>query len=463
MSREQVASAAGRPEARLFAPRENRKQTVRRVVSWLTEYSYRKALLVLVAVALVIGFGAYTITRVREELLPDISFPVITVIARSPGDQPQDITDNVITPVESAVSGLPGVQKTSSTAVSGLGVTMLSYNYGTDLNSAETAVKQALADAHLGSNVSTSILKFDISMIPIVTFSLEGNLSQADLYQLAQSQVVPNLTDLDGVASVSVSGGALNQVVVTLDCQKPLDSGLTYDEVTQALQANNVILPSGGLATGDTVLPLETVAVYKSLDDIRNIGIRTTSPAGAPASVVPLGDIATVAEALAAPNGASRTDGQPAVSIQVTKAKDANTVQVARSVTGELDKIKPSLPQGASFSVFFDQSTFVDPFNQRSRPGRTHRRLVCNHHRLLLPGQLAHDCGDGCLNPAVRAHGRGAARPLGLLVEHHDAGRPHHRHRPRHRRLHRCPREHLPAIWQKGRRRSRQSSPAPAR
>ncbi|MGA2285533.1 MAG: efflux RND transporter permease subunit [Dehalococcoidia bacterium] len=332
---------------------------MRRVVSWLTEYSFRKALLVLVAVALVIGFGAYTITRVREELMPDVSFPVITVIARSPGDQPQNITDTVITPIESAVSGLPGVRKTSSTAVSGLGVTMLSYNYGTDLNAAETAVKQALADARLGSNVSTSILKFDISMIPIVTFSLEGNLSQAELYQLAQSQVVPNLANLDGVASVSVSGGALSNVVVTLDRQKLLDSGLTYDQVAQALEANNVILPSGQLATGDTVLPVETVAVYKSLDDIRNINVRPTPAAGAPTTAARLGDIATVAETSAAPNGASRTDGQPAVSIQVTKAKDANTVQVAHSVTAELDKIEPALPQGASFSVFFDQSTFI--------------------------------------------------------------------------------------------------------
>jgi hydrophobic/amphiphilic exporter-1 (mainly G- bacteria), HAE1 family len=332
---------------------------VRRVVSWLTEYSYRKALLVLVAVVLVVGFGAYTLTRVREELIPDISFPVITVIARSPGDQPQNISQTVITPIEAAVSGLPGVRKTSSTAVSGLGVTMLRYDYGTDLNSAEAAVNRALTDAHLGSNVSTSILKFDISMIPIITFSLQGDLSQAELYQLAQSQVVPNLTDLDGVASVSVNGGALSQVIVTLDRQKLLDSGLTYDQVAQALEANNVILPSGELATGDTVLPVETVAVYKSLDDIRNISIRTTPAAGAPASVVRLGDIATVAEASAAPNGASRTDGQPAVSIQVVKAKDANTVQVAHKVTAELDKIKPTLPQGASFSVFFDQSTFI--------------------------------------------------------------------------------------------------------
>jgi HAE1 family hydrophobic/amphiphilic exporter-1 len=332
---------------------------VRRVVSWLTEYSFRKALLVLVAVVLVVGFGGFTFTRVREELLPDIAFPVLTVVARSPGGQPQDIVQTVTTPIESAVAGLPGLKRTSSTAVSGLGVTMLSFDYGTDLNGVEAAVRQAISSAQLGTNVSTSILKFDVSSIPIVTFSLQGDLSQTELYQLAQSQVVPNLTKLDGVASVSVSGGALTEVVVTLDRQKLLDSGLTYDQVAQALQANNVILPSGQLATGDSVLPLQTVAVYKSLDDIRSIGARPTPAAGSSAGVVRLGDIATVTEAPAASTGASRTDGQPAVSIQVVKEKDANTVQVAHEVTAELDKIKPTLPQGASITVFFDQSTWI--------------------------------------------------------------------------------------------------------
>jgi len=332
---------------------------LRRVVSWLTEYSFRKALLVLVAVVLVVGFGGFTFTRVREELLPDIAFPVLTVVARSPGGQPQDIVQTVTTPIESAVAGLPGLKKTSSTAVSGLGVTMLSFDYGTDLNGAETAVRQAIAGAQLGANVSTSILKFDVSSIPVVTFSLQGDLSQAELYQLAQSQVVPNLTKLDGVASASISGGALTEVVVTLDRQKLLDSSLTYDQVSQALQANNVVLPSGQLTTGDSVLPLQTVAVYKSLDDIRNIGIRTAPAAGAPAGVVRLGDIAAVAEAPAASTGASRTDGQPAVSIQVVKEKDANTVQVAHEVTNELKRVELTLPQGASITVFFDQSTWI--------------------------------------------------------------------------------------------------------
>ena len=332
---------------------------MRRVVSWLTEYSYRKAWLVVLAVVLVVGFGAFTMARVKEELIPDIDFPVLTVIARNSDGQPQDIARTVTTPIESAVTGLPGLKKISSTSVSGLSVTMLSFEYGTDLKGAETAVKEAIANVRLQPNVSTSILKFDVSMMPIVTFSLQGDLSQTELYMLAQSQVVPNLEKLDGVASVSVSGGALTEVVVTLDRQKLLDSGLTYGQVAQALQANNVILPSGQLATGDTVLPIQTVAIYKSLGDIRNIGILTEPVAGSPPGVVRLGDIATVAEAPAASTGASRMDGQPAVSIQVVKAKDANTVQVAHRVTREMERLEPHLPEGASFTIFFDQSTWI--------------------------------------------------------------------------------------------------------
>ena len=193
-------------------------------------------------------------------------------------------------------------------------------------------------------------------------FSVQaGNLNMQGSEVTFDGVTVKNATSNAGSLAVGLVGSSLSFTGAPslTDRQKLLDSELTYDQVAQALEANNVILPSGELATGDTVLPVETVAVYKSLDDIRNIGVFTTPAAGTPASVVRLGDIATVAEASAAPNGASRTDGQPAVSIQVTKAKDANTVQVAHRVTAELDKIKPALPQGASFSVFFDESTFI--------------------------------------------------------------------------------------------------------
>ncbi len=324
---------------------------MRRIISWITETSYQRAGIVLALVVLLIGYGIYSALHVKQELIPDISFPVLTVIAQSPGSQPQDLVANVSQPIESAVANIDGLHQRSSTSVEGLSVVLLNFNYGTNLKTAESQVKDALTSAHLAPTVTTSILKFDPSIIPIVDFSVQGDLSPAEVHKLAQDQIVPNLQKINGVGSVDVSGGALTEVVVTLDRQKLLDSGLTYDQVAQALRANNVVLPSGQLATGDSVLPLQTVAVYKSLDDIRAIGIR-----GNDGRLVRLDSIAQVNEAEAASTGSSRTNGQSAVSIQVVKQKTANTVQVAQDVEKELTKIKATLPQGASIITFSDQA-----------------------------------------------------------------------------------------------------------
>jgi len=328
---------------------------MRRIVSWLTEASFRTAWVVVLATVLLLGFGAVTLTHVKEELIPDISFPVLTVIAQSPGGQPADITQQVTTPIESAVSALPGLKKTQSTTIAGLSVIVLNFNYGTNLTKSETAVKEALGGARLAPAVTTSVLKFDVSLLPVVQLTLQGDKSPAELYAIAQTQILPQLTKLDGVGSASVVGGAVNEVVVTLDRQKLLDSGLSYDQVANALKANNVILPSGRLQTGTTSVPLETVAVYTSIDQIKQIPLRAPGST----STVKLGDIAQIAEAQAAAVGANRTNGQSAVGISVTKTKDANTVAVAHAVTKELKQIEPALPAGVSTTIFEDQSTFI--------------------------------------------------------------------------------------------------------
>ncbi|MGH2602779.1 MAG: efflux RND transporter permease subunit, partial [Dehalococcoidia bacterium] len=324
---------------------------MRRVISWLTEYSYRKAWLVLIAVVLIVGFGAFTFTRVRQELIPDIQFPLLTVIVQAPGSQPDDVVRTVTTPIEQATAGIPGLKSTESTSIAGLSVILLNFEFGTDLDRAETLLKEQLDTAQLPPTATTSVLTFDPASIPIVTLSLQGDLNPAQLATIAQTQVVPALANLDGVASVEVVGGALTEILVTLDRQQMLDAGVSYDQVAAALRANNVILPSGQLQTGDTTLPIQTVAVLSSVDTIRQVGIQT--PAG---STVSLGSIAQVTEAPAAATGVSRTDGQPSVSIRVVKEQDANTVEVAHAVIDEAEAIQPTLPAGVSLTVAEDLS-----------------------------------------------------------------------------------------------------------
>lgn len=218
---------------------------MRRVVSWLTELSYRRAGLVLAAVLVVVGLGISSMTRINQELIPDIEFPIVTIIASSPGAQPGDVVSTALAPIEAATESLDGLKSTQATAVNSLGVVLLQFDFGVSLEDTEAAVRQALNEARLGADVSTQILLFDPSILPIVDFTLQGDVSQTELLAVAQRELLPALSAVEGVAGVEVIGGALQQVLVTIDRQALLDRGLTYDQVANALTANNVVVPSG--------------------------------------------------------------------------------------------------------------------------------------------------------------------------------------------------------------------------
>lgn len=326
-----------------------------RFISWVTEYSYRKAWLVLVAVLLVVAFGAYTLTRVRQELIPDIEFPLLTIVAQVPDTQASDLSTSVTLPLEERLGTIPGVKSLDSTTVAGLTLISVSYNFGADLKAAEAEVRRAIDETRLPATADISILKFDPTILPIVEFSLQGELTQSELFELAQQEVVPAIQGIDGVGAVTIVGGAVREVLVTLDASALLDAGVTYEQVTAALQANNVLIPSGQVTTNGRTQPLETLAVYRSIDDIRAITVT-----GADGESVRLDALGTIEDVQAPSTGITRTNGEPAVGISVTKEKDANTVNTAHAVVDAIEDAEANLPEGASITIFQDQSEFIE-------------------------------------------------------------------------------------------------------
>lgn len=306
------------------------------------------------AVLLVTVYGIYTVLNVKRELIPDIEFPQVTVIVQAPDSQASDITQSVTAPLEERLESLDGVKSMQSTTIAGLALITLEYDFGSNLGAAVDDVQGVIDTTRLPSTSVSSILTFDPTLLPIVDFSLQGDLSTAELLTIAQRDIVPKLEGIDGVASVSIVGGAAREVLVSLDARELLASGVTYNQVTQALSDNNVLLPSGQITANGARLPLETVVLYQSLDDIRALRLRA-----ADGSSVTLGDIATVEEQQADSTGVTRADGQPAVAIRVTKEKSANTVETSNEVTDALDEIEASLPAGASLTIFQDQAEFI--------------------------------------------------------------------------------------------------------
>lgn len=325
-----------------------------RLVSWITEYSYRKAWLVVVVVLAVAGYGLYTVFNVRQELIPDIEFPLVTVIVQVPDSQANDISQSVTVPLEQRLKALDGVKSMESTTVAGLALISLEYDFGSDLDAAENDIQAVVDSTRLPAASASSILTFDPTLLPIVDFSLQGDLSSADLLAIARRDVVPQIESIDGVASVSIVGGSAREVVVSLDAAAFLASGLTYNQITGALADNNVLIPSGEITANGTRLPIETVVLYQSLDHIRGLNLRASD-----GSVVMLGDIATVEEAQASSTGVTRADGQPAIAIRVTKEKSANTVETSHAVLDALKEAEARLPEGTSLTIFQDQAEFI--------------------------------------------------------------------------------------------------------
>jgi HAE1 family hydrophobic/amphiphilic exporter-1 len=308
----------------------------------------------ILAVVLILSYGVYSLTTVKQELIPDIELPIAVITVQSPGAQASQVADSSIAPIESATSSIEGLDTTQSTSVAGLGVILYSFEFGKSSDVAQAQLQEALAGVPLAPETQTDILTFDPSAFPVVIFDLQGDLSQSELLRIAQEDVTPALTSVDGVAVVEVIGGAVDEARIALDRQALSDNGVSYEQGAGSLQANNVILPSGQLANGGSTTPIETISLLTNLDTIKAFGVAT-----ADGSTVRLDELAEVELVPGTPVGYSRTDGQPPVSIQVTKEKAANTVSVANRVTAALEELEPTLPNGASTSIFEDQAEYI--------------------------------------------------------------------------------------------------------
>ncbi|MPZ99170.1 MAG: MMPL family transporter [Dehalococcoidia bacterium] len=195
----------------------------------------------------------------------------------------------------------------------------------------------------------------DPATLPVIMATLEGDANDQELLALAQGTVVPHLSDIDGVGSVDVVGGALQQVSVAVDRNALLERGLSYDAVAAALRANNVILPAGFVAGTDSVVPVEAVLAFSSLDALSEVAVPL--PQG---GTVPLGEIATVDVVETTPTGVNRSNGMPAVGLQIAKTKEGNTVAVSHAVLDAFEELEADLPEGVQIEVVQDQAEFIE-------------------------------------------------------------------------------------------------------
>lgn len=328
----------------------------------------RSVTLLLSVVLFVAGISAWG--SLKQELLPDVDFPVITVIAPYPGAGATDVAAQVAEPIERSIQGVARLDSLRSTSANSIALVVAQFEFGTNVKDTRATIEENIRALGLPQGVEPTVSALNINASPVIIASIAATSSSSvdRAADIASNEILPAVLALDGVASADLTGTLEQQLVITLDPAKMAQAGVTAQQITGILQANNLTIPVGQLPEGGTRIPVSTVGELTSVDQIANllVGARrvTLLPGATPApSIAPmpifLKDVATVTVEHVATTGYARTNGQPSLTLTVTKASSGNTVQVARDVQKVLDESAARHPSEISVVTVQDLSSFI--------------------------------------------------------------------------------------------------------
>lgn len=321
----------------------------------LSVFSLRNRALIALVTIVVGLFGGIALTTLKQELIPSVAFPQVIVITQYPGAAPEIVEQDVSTPIETAVQGIPGLDGSNATSSTGFSIVSASFAFGTDLVRTEQRVQLAINRLDLPNDVEPRVLTGSIDDFPILQVAVTSDLTPGELEAALESQAVTELTDLDGVREVSIQGAIGERVTITPDKEELFARGLSTADITDALDAYGVLLPAGVITEDGFELPVISGVRITTADELAALPLLSADVAG-----TSIADVATVEVESDPITGYSRVNGEPALTLAITKTPAGNTVEVSRAVQAALPAIAEAIGSGTEFTVVFDQAPFIE-------------------------------------------------------------------------------------------------------
>ncbi len=309
----------------------------------LPRFAVERPVLTVMVTLIVMILGGISFLRVPIDLMPDVSYPTLSMSVSYGNASPEEMEELVTRPLEEAVSAVPGVQEFSSESMEGSCRVRVMFAWGTDLDAAANDVRDRLdrVAARLPEDATKPTLrKFDISSFPILILGAASDLDPVQIRKLIEDQVKYRVERVPGVAALDVFGGYSREIHVRFDKDKVKALGLSLDSVLAKLAAENVNVPGGVIEKGNLEVLIRTRGQFADLDEIRETTVALRD--GVP---VLLGEVAEIADSWEKETRIVRINGKPGIQMAVNKQSGANTVAVAKGVMDELAKINEDLPQ----------------------------------------------------------------------------------------------------------------------
>jgi len=304
--------------------------------------------------------GFYGLANLKVDFLPSIVYPLVKVQIVWKGATPQEIEDNIATPVERALGTIDNLDYLDSSCLEGAYKLNVNFLDGTDVDIAfqDVVARLNAVSRKLPSDIEPpSVVKADPSQLPIVEMVVSSEtMDQVKLRTWVDNYLQYRFIAVHGVAAAEVSGGLLREIRVNIDQRRLQSFGLSLAKVIQTLKDENLEQMGGRAISTSREFTVRTTGEYQSLSDIRQVVVSVT-PQGQP---VYLSDIGTVEDTHEEQRIIARLNSKPCVKLSISKQAAANTVEVDRAIRQRLQQLIPTLPEGVHIDIVYGQADYIN-------------------------------------------------------------------------------------------------------
>lgn len=347
----------------------------------IIQFSLRNKFAVWLLTIIVTAVGLFSGLTMKQESIPNINVPFLSITAIYPGAAPEAVVQEVTKPLEQRLHNVDNVKTITSTSMENAASLFIEFDYDTNLDNATAAVREALNDVALPEDaMKPTIARFSLNSIPVISLSLSDNKGGdlESLTQIAENDIKTVIEDVEGVASVQIAGQYVKEVQLKFNQAKLQELGLSEDTVKGMVQASALRVPLGLFEMEQAQKAVVIDGNITTIDDLKKLAIPvmpssntapdalanqtpmaetydpamiSNIPAGIP--TVRLSDIASI-EVIGQAESLSRTNGMESIGIQIIKSNDANTVDVVNQVKKEVDNLKEQY-RHVDFTILMDQ------------------------------------------------------------------------------------------------------------
>ncbi len=324
----------------------------------ITQISVKRPVTSFMFFVAIVLLGFVSLRELSIDLLPDISYPKLSVVTQYEGVAPEEIETIITDDLEAAVSRIPGLRRVESISKEGVSYLTLEFAWGTDMDFALLHTREQLDSVRdrLPDEVEEpTIIPFDPHSRPILVLSISGERTLLELKEFSEELIKPRLEQIEGIGSAEIAGGVEREIQVEVDPRFLSLYGLTIDQISQRIDAFNRNLQGGTIRKGRFRYALRVVGEFDTLDEIGEISLKTTEDRG----VIRLKDIAQIKDSIKERQGITRLNGKESIGILVRKESGANTVKVTQMARVILDEIQAENP-GIDVLVVKEEATYIE-------------------------------------------------------------------------------------------------------